>query len=227
MEMIQLQASARKKDLNPRALRRESLVPCVVYGKVENTQIQVDEKSLRRAYHNAGESTLVNLNLDGKEIPVLFYDYSPDPVSERPLHADFYAVDMKKEVEAQVEVKLLGEAPAVKDHGAILVTPTHSVTVKCLPANLPHELELDLGGLMEIGSVLTVAALKVPANVAIVDAPETVLVIAQEPRAEEKAEEVVAAPAEGDAAAAAAAGAAPAAEGAAPAAGDAKKEKKE
>lgn len=182
---------------------------------MENIQLQVDEKSVSKVYRQAGESTLVSLVIDGKTIPVLFQAYDPDPVSERPLHIDFFAVNMKEEVEAQVTIRLEGEAPIVKE-GAILVTAQHEVTVRCLPAHLPHDLPLDLSSLTEFGAVLTVSNLNVPDKVTIIDAPESVLVIAQQPR-EEEPEEVPATPeagAEGAPAAEGAEGAPPAAEGA-------------
>ena len=104
--------------------------------------------------------------------------------------------------------------------GAVLVSAMHEVTVRALPANLPHDLALDLSKLVEMGSSLTVADIIVPDGVTIVTPAETVVVIAQEPRAEEVVE-VVAAPVEGaeGAPVAGAEGAAPAAaaKGAAPA----------
>ena len=220
MKMVPLKAAARTEK-SAKRMRRSGLIPCVVYGNVKNTLLACDEKSLRKAYLTAGESTLVELEMDNQKVPVLIHALALDPVSERMLHVDFYAVDMKKEIEAEVPLRLSGEAPAAKDHGAIIVTPVDSVTVRCLPSNLPHELAVDLTLLMEFGSTITVAQLKVPQGVVIVDEPSTVLVVAQEPRAEEVVEAPVAAatPAEG----AAPAVGAPAAEGGAP---EAKKEDK-
>lgn len=223
MQMVALKASARIKDASPQAIRRTGAVPAVVYGNIENTLLQCEERDLTKAYMKAGESTLVEIELDGKKIPALFHAVDLHPVSNRVTHVDFYAVDMKKEVEADVQVRFEGESLAVKDHGAIIVHPMDSVLVRALPANLPHSIAADLSKLTEFGAVLTVADLPVPQGVTILTDPESVLAIAQQPR-EEEPEEVAAAPAEGAVGpdgqpiAAAAEGAAPAAEGAAPAA---------
>jgi large subunit ribosomal protein L25 len=219
MDMVALQASARAKDASAKALRRSKRVPGVVYGNLENTLVDCDEMALKKAYVKAGESTLVELEIEGKKIPVLFHALDFHPVSDRMIHVDFYAVDMKKDVEAEVHIKLEGEAPAVKDLGAILVTPLDAVTVRALPSDLPHHLSVDLGKLAEFGATLTVADIVVPKGVTIVTDAETVLVIAQEPRQEEVVETPAAA--EG-----ATAEGAPAAEGAA-AAPEAGAEKKE
>ncbi len=214
---VALAAKARSKDENVKTLRREGQVPAVIYGnKAENTMISIEEIALKKAHNRAGESTLIELNVDGKTVPVLFHAVDADPVSDRMIHVDFYAVDMKKEVEAEVHIRFENESPAVKE-GAILVTALHEILVQALPSNLPHDLAVDLSKLVDMGGNLTVADVITPAGVTILTAPETVIVIAQEPRAEKEEE---ATPAEG---AAAEGAAAPAADGAAPA-GDEKKE---
>ncbi len=206
--MIPLQTSARSHESSPRALRRGGQVPCVVYGNgVENMMLSCEERMLRSVYEKAGESTLVELDIAGKKVPVLIHELSLHPVSDRFEHVDFYAVDMKKEVETHVHVRLDGESPAVRDGGGVLVTTLDHVTVRCLPTNLPHELTANLGKLTDFGMNLTVADLTVPEGVTVVDDPETMIVTVQEPRAEEVVEAPVAAE-----------GAAPV-DGAAPAAG--------
>jgi large subunit ribosomal protein L25 len=222
MEMVQLSA-ARRDEIPANRLRMKGMVPAIVYGNLENTQVQCAENALKKAYIKAGESTLVELELDGKKVPVLFHELAFDPVSDRMIHVDFYAVDMKKEIEAEIPVLLTGEAHAVKELSAILVTPTHTVTVRCLPMDLPHDLPVDLSKLTEFGSTITVADLVAPNGVTIVTDAETVLVIAQQPREEEVAEAPVAADGTAPAEGAAPADGAPAAEGAATP--EAKKEK--
>ncbi|HVW66288.1 MAG TPA: 50S ribosomal protein L25 [Candidatus Peribacteraceae bacterium] len=184
-ERIPLKAAARPKDTHAGQLRRSGQVPGVVYGNTDNTLFSIEEIALKKAYTKAGESTLVELDIEGKTIPVLFQSVDFDPVSDRMIHVDFYAVDMKKEVEAEVHIRFENESPAVKESGAILVTALHEVTVSALPANLPHDIALDLSKLVEMEGTLTVADLIAPQGVTILDDPETVIVIAQEPREEE------------------------------------------
>lgn len=224
MDAIALPAKTRTTEENLTQMRIAGRVPGVVYGNIENTMLSFDEVALKKAFVRAGESTLVELDADGKKIPVLFHSIDQHPVSDRMIHVDFYAVDMKKEVEAPVHIRFVGESLAVKDMAAILVTALNEVTVRALPANLPHDLPVDLSKLTEFGSTITVADLVVPDGVEILNDKDEVIAVAQEPR-EEEVEEVVAPVAEGAEGAPAAEGAegAPAAEGAAPA-GDKKEE---
>ncbi|TSC79207.1 MAG: 50S ribosomal protein L25 [Candidatus Peregrinibacteria bacterium Gr01-1014_25] len=207
MDMVPLQASARTTKEKAGALRRAQRVPCVLYGnKTENTLLHCEEKSVRRAYQKAGESTLVELDLDGRKIPVLIHALAADPVTDRIAHVDFYAVDMTKEVETHVPIRLDGESLAIKELGAILVTPLAHVRIRCLPARLPHELVASLTSLQNFHDSLTVANLRAPEGVTILDDPTNVIATVQEPRAEEVAPppateaEAGAAPTEGAAA---------------------------
>ncbi len=199
MDMIPLSVSARNEQKTAKQLRMEGQVPCVVYGNgIENLQIQAGAKELHKTFQKAGESTLVELDVNGKKIPVLFKDISFHPVSGLELHADFYAVNMKEEIETLVPIHFEGESPAVKALSAILVVTQDEVTVRCLPANLPHRLTVNLEKIVNFGDALTIADIAVPKDVTIADDTENVIATAQEPRKEE--EIVPATTAEGEAA---------------------------
>lgn len=222
--MVPLSAQARDLSVAAKVLRRSGKVPCVVYGhETKSTPIQCDLQALYKAFVRAGESTLVELDMNSKKVPVLFKDITFDPVSSDPVHVDFYAVNMKEEIETKVPVTLTGESPAVKDLSAILLTPLSEVTVKCLPSDLPHQLEVSIVSLVQFGDTVHVKDIQLPKGVAILDDADSVLATVQEPRKEEVV--VAAAPAEG-AATAEGAAAAPGAEGAAAPAADAKAEDK-
>ncbi len=208
MNMVSLATAPRQTDISARNLRRGGTIPCVVYGnKTENISFQCEIVALTKAYTKAGESTLVELDIGGKKLPVLFHEVKFDPMSDVISHVDFYAVDMNKEVEADVTIHFEGESLAVKE-GGILVTAIDAVTVRCLPKNLPHNLPVDLSKLVAMDSQLTVADLVVPAGVTLLLEPDTVIALVQEPRAEEveeapAADAAAAVPAEGAAAPAA------------------------
>lgn len=232
MDSISLTVAKRSTDEKVKHLRKAGQVPGVIYGnKMPNTSIKCSMKELRSVFIKAGESTLVEVEIDGQKVPSLIHAVSFEPVSGAFEHVDFYAVDMSKKVTTHVPVVLTGESPAVKDQGGVLVTVHSTITVTCLPKDLPHNITIDIGSLAAFRDSITVATIKAPAGVTIDDAPETVIVTVQEPRKEEEIAPVAAVPAEGEAATAE--GAAPA-EGAAgaPAAGaaapakDAKKEEK-
>lgn len=211
MKSVTLKTSARDQKITPKQLRTSGQVPCVVYGNVENTLLQCEQQPLKQAYMAAGESTLVNLEMDGKAVPVLFHAMDFHPISGLFTHVDFYAVNMNKEVEASVALHFEGESAAVKD-GGILVTPVDHLTVRCLPKDLPHNLSVNLGTLSEMHAVITVKDIVLPAGVTVDDDPEMVVATVQEPRKEEEASAPSAAEAAPGAEGAAAAPAAPAAE---------------
>ena len=224
MPMIPLTAAVRDVKANPKVLRRSKQVPCVVYGVVKNMSIQCPAQELHSAFVKAGESTLVELAVDGKKIPVLFKNVDFDPVSDREIHADFYAVDMKAEIDTLVPVHFEGEAPAVKTLGGVFVIVHDHVKVRSLPADLPHSITVAINGLEAFHASVSVKDLQVPKGVKVMDGADTVLATIQEPRAIEEITVAAPTPAEGEPASAeatagevaakegAAAGAAPAAE---------------
>lgn len=196
MEMVPLTVTARSKEPAAKVLRKSGKVPCVLYGHdASGVTLQCDYNEIKRAYLKAGESTLVELDTGGKKkIPVLFHALDVHPVTNRIIHADFYAVDMTKEITAHVPLRIVGEAPAVKELAGIVVIPHDHVTVKCLPIALPHDIPADISGLATFGATLTVGGLTLPAGVTVQEDKETVVVLIQQPREEEV---VAAAPAEG------------------------------
>ena len=228
MDMVALPTLARPSKVSPRNLRREGKVPCVVYGnEVKNTTLCCEYNQLFKVYVKAGESTLVELDMAGKKIPALIHTIDFEPVSGRISHVDFYAVNMKKEIEARVPVRLTGISPAVRDEGGVIVTVYDHLTVRCLPGDLPHDIEIPIDGLLKFNDSILVSQVKIPKGVTVKETHDTLVVTVQEPRKEEVIVPVAAeVPAEGEAAAgavpaegeAAAPGAKPAAAGAKPAA---------
>ncbi len=187
MDMIPLKTQARDAEKTAKILRKESLVPCVVYGnETENTSIQCDYSTLYKAYATAGGSTIVELDIEGKKVPVLFHELSFDPVSDKIIHVDFYAVNMKKEIETQVPLEFTGEAEAVESLGGVLITTLDHVTVTCLPTNLPSSLQVSIEGLQTFADAVHVSDIVAPEGVAIVDDVEAVVATVQEPRKEEE-----------------------------------------
>ena len=187
MDMIPLKAQVRDASAKPRKMRRDGRVPCVLYGnKIAAVSISCEERELHRVFAKAGESTLVELDMGEKKVPVLFKAITFEPVSGREEHADFYVVDMKQEIETQVPVHFEGEAPAIKEQGGIFVTAYEHVTVRCLPSDLPHNLTVDISGLVELHSSVSVKDLKLPKGVKVMEDPATVLATVQEPRKEEE-----------------------------------------
>jgi large subunit ribosomal protein L25 len=196
-----------------RRLRRRGLVPGVVYQPgSESLAFSLNDRELRRAMAE-GRTGVIDLTVEGDHArPVLLKDFQIDPVRGDVLHVDFQEVDLAQEVEAPVQVLLVGSSVGVRD-GGVLDQPLREVVVRALPDTLPDQLELDVSELT-VGDSITVEGIAAPEGVVIVTDPETVVAsviaptVVEEPEepeegeegeeAEEGAEEAPAAESEGD-----------------------------
>lgn len=168
--------------------RREGLVPGVLYGAgADNINLSVPLISFIKAYEQAGESTLVDLVIDqAGPVKALIHEVQLDPVSDRIRHVDFRKVDMAKKIHAEIELRFIGESPAVKSLGGILVKNMHKIEVKCLPQDLVSDLEIDISSLEQFGNSLRVADLKIPAGLEVLTKGDSSIVTVAEPRSEEE-----------------------------------------
>lgn len=209
---IPLSVSNRDTAHSVKDMRKSGIVPGVIYGNtMKNTAIKCNAKELHGVYVKAGENTLVDVEIEGKKVPCLIHAIAFDPVTSAYEHIDLYAVDMTKKVTTHVPVVFQGECPAVKNFGGVLLTVHGELEVTCLPSDIPESFIIDLTKLENLRDSVTVAKLNIPKGVVISEAPETAIVIVQEPRKEEVVEVVPVAGAEGAAPAEGAPGAAPAA----------------
>ena len=171
-----------------KTLRKSGLIPAVVYGAGEPSKpIELNLKDFQKAWKEAGESGLIELELGSEKKNVLIKDVQIDPVKDFPVHADFYAVRMDKTLEAAVPVEFVGESSAVKTLGAILIKVVHEFNVEALPKDLPHELKVDISVLANFGDRLLVKDMKLPAGVKILAGPDEVVALVEESKVEEEA----------------------------------------
>ncbi len=188
---IPLSVSNRSTTHSAKDLRKAGDVPGVMYGNtMKNTSIQCNAKELHGVYVKAGENNLVDVEIEGKKVPCLIHAITFDPVTSAYEHIDLYAVDMSKKVTTNIPVVFEGECPAVKNHGGILLTVHSQLEVTCLPSDIPESFIVNLTVLENIHDSITIAKLQVPQGVVITKAPETAIVIVQEPRKEEVIEVV-------------------------------------
>ncbi|NTU67068.1 MAG: 50S ribosomal protein L25 [Candidatus Moranbacteria bacterium] len=189
MDKVKLEAKTR--DVFGRKVnkgRKEGLVPAVVYGRgVESSSLWVNALDLKRLLKSAGESTVIDLAIDGKDHRnVLIYGMQKNPLSGAYSHIDFFQVRMDEEIETEVELSFVGEAPAVRELGGIFVKSIDAVTVKCLPADLPSEIEVDIASLKTFDDHICIKDLKISSKVKIELEPETVVALVSPPRSEEE-----------------------------------------
>lgn len=143
-----------------RALRRQGLIPAVLYGTgIGPAPLELEGHEASRVLARVSGSTLVDLLLEGDTHNVLVREVQRDPIVQDIRHVDFLKVAMDVVIRTSVPVELVGEAPAVKTFGGILVTGVDEIEVEALPADLPNRMTVDLGPLTEIGKAITVGDL--------------------------------------------------------------------
>ena len=170
-------------------LRREGLLPAVLYGKdFDTTMITVEEKEFSKILRTRGVSALIKLELGQDSYPVMMKEIQKDTLKDLINHVDFYKVDMEEEVEYTLPITLLGDPEGVKSEGGVMQQQKREVSAKALPMDMLDNIEIDISSL-KIGDTLTVADLEVDEKNTILDDPEEVIVSILAPSMEEEEEE--------------------------------------
>jgi large subunit ribosomal protein L25 len=162
-----------------RGLRAAGGVPGVVYGhRVDPVSVTLPRRAFERAFHKVGRTQLLDLKIDGEGSPrkVLVREVQYDPRGGGVLHVDFYQVNLKEKITADVPVVLVGESPAVERRDGELQQNVNSLRVSCLPADIPEHVEVDVSGLEAVDEAIRVGQLYVPAEVEILNDPEELVV---------------------------------------------------
>jgi large subunit ribosomal protein L25 len=108
-------------------------------------------------------------------VDTLIHDVQIDPVSDAPVHADFYVFEKGKKIEVDVPLEFVGVSPAVKDLGGNLVKAMQEVKISSDPTSIPHEITVDVSTLVDFDSKIVAGELKLPAGVTLVENPEEVV----------------------------------------------------
>ncbi len=167
------------------ALRTEGRVPAVIYGaKQEAIPVSVSLAEVEAVLRKGGETSVIELTGLDKPMQVLMHDIDRNPTSGAPYHIDFYAVVKGAKVTMSLPLSFVGDSEAVR-MGANLVKVLHEVEVEAAPDKLPHEIEVDVTALVQVGDQIHVSNLKAPAGVTFVTGGEEVVALAQEPAGEE------------------------------------------
>jgi large subunit ribosomal protein L25 len=183
-----LTATKRSKSDNLGVIRNNGMIPGVVYGvRVENTMISVSSIDFEKIFKQAGESSTIVLEIKGdeskkevaKKVYVLIHDMQVDPIKGFPTHIDFLAIDMNKPVEVSIPIEFIGLAKAEKDGLGVLVKVLYEIEIEALPKDLPHNVIVDVSGLLLLGDQIHVKDIAIPKGVTIkTNAEEVVALIA-------------------------------------------------
>lgn len=169
-------------------LRRTGVIPANLFGKtIESQAIQVNGVEFNRIYKEAGETSLIYVNVEGedKERPTLVTSVHFNPITGDKLHVDFHQVNLKEKVTANVPVEIIGESELVNSNEAVLSQSLNEIEIEALPTEIPESITFDISSLKAIGDHLLVSDAKVSADVEIKTDPEQMVVSLQEPMKEE------------------------------------------
>lgn len=163
--------SAVKREKKGVKTREDGLLPAVIYGAGGGAEsVSMAIKDFNKVYQEAGDSTLIDLEVDGKNCgKVLVQDVQYDPVKGRVIHVDLKRIDMNKPLVAPVELVFIGESPAIKEAGGTLVRSFETIDIECLPKDLVSHFDVDLSVLKTFDDAFRVSNLKLPVGVKIAE----------------------------------------------------------
>lgn len=160
--------AAQKREVSKKSARQsrgDKRIPGVIYGHGFDSQaLSVDYSDFLRVFRRAGQAALIDLDVDGKNIKVVIHAYDLDPVQDTFAHIDFFAVNVKEAMTVHVPLTFVGESPAIKNLGGMFMKAHDAIDIRCLPTDIPHDIEVDISLLKEIGDHITIADLKLADN---------------------------------------------------------------
>jgi len=199
MDKIELKVSKREiLGKKVKHLRRQGITPVHLFGhSIESLALQCNTSELERVLRQARQTKLIALKLAKEKKPrtAVVREFDRDWRRGELIHVDFYQVKMEEKIKLEVPVILIGEAPALKSKNNILEHELQTLTIECLPAKIPTNVEVDISSLTEVDQTIRVKDVSLDKDITVLNNPELVVVkIGLRPveRVEEKlVEEVV------------------------------------
>lgn len=169
-------------------LRKAGMIPAVMYGhKIASQNLALNYLEFQKVFQKAGENTVIELEIEGSgKVNVLVHEIQTDPISGKITHADLFQVRMDEKIETKIPLEFVGESPAVKALGGVLVKNMDEVEVSCLPADLPSTIQVDISKIENFDDHIKVKDLKVSEKVEILSDLENVIALVERPRTEEE-----------------------------------------
>ncbi|MBI2483657.1 50S ribosomal protein L25 [Candidatus Uhrbacteria bacterium] len=170
------------------ALREQRFIPGILYGNgIEPLMLTVQKSEFDKVYREAGASQLVNVTIEGSEpIAVLIHDVQRDPRLNTAFHIDFYRVNLKEKLTAEIQLRLIGESKAVKALGGILVKGIDHVEVRCLPTDLVPEIAVDISVIKDFEHSIRIKDIIAPLGIDILNDENVIVVSVMAPLSEEE-----------------------------------------
>lgn len=187
MDQITLAAAPRDTKVKAKHLRLKGDIPAILYGHgVQSAPLSVKQSDLIKVFRKAGTSTLVELDLGKEKSIALIKEVDRDPVSDHITHVDFHQVKLDEKIKADIPLKFINEAPAVRELEGTLSTPHDAVHVEAFPQDLVHEIEIDISSLKTFEDAIHIKDIVPPKGITILTDPEEMVVTVHPPRSEEE-----------------------------------------
>jgi len=187
--MSKLKVTERENKIKLNSLSAEGLIPAVYYGAKEKaTSISINKIDFKKILKEFGETSVVELESEKGKINAMIHDIQLHPVTNEPIHVDFYVVKKGQKVEVSVPLEFEGESLAVK-HGLTLVKVLHEIEIEAEPQNIPKHIVVDITSLVDLDSQILVKELSFPKNIEVITGEDEVIVAVAEAKEEEVEEE--------------------------------------
>ncbi|MBA7486305.1 General stress protein CTC [subsurface metagenome] len=158
-----------------RFLRRQGITPVHLFGhNVESVALQCDTAQLKCVLAQTGQTRLISLKVDEAKKPrnVVIREVQREPRTSELLHVDFYQVSMAEKIRVEVPIVSIGEAPALKSKENFLLQELNSLSVECLPGEIPNRVDIDLTSLTEVGQAIHVKDIMLDKEGTVLNNPE-------------------------------------------------------
>jgi len=196
MDQAELQVSKREiLGKKVRFLRRQGITPVHLFGHdIESLALQCDTDRLQHVLAQSGHTTLIALKLgnERRRRSVVVREIQRGSRRREVLHVDFYQVRMAEKIKVEVPIVLVGEAPALRSRDNTLAQQLNTLTVECLPSEIPASIELNLSTLTEPEQVIRIKDVELGQEIAVLNDPELVVVRISSRPVEKIKEKVVA-----------------------------------
>jgi large subunit ribosomal protein L25 len=161
------------------ALRRQDIIPGVIFGKgFEPLPVQVPYKDFEQLFKKIHGASMFDLNVEGVSMKVLVHALQRDKLNHRIRHIDFHKVDLKEKVSVEVPLVLIGQSPLEDDGLGVVSQQGMTLHVKCLPKDIPGEIEVDRSLINTKDGVIHASDIKLPKGVSLASEAEKERILA-------------------------------------------------
>lgn len=162
------------------ALRRQGILPGIIYGKlgkshIDPIMIQLNLHDASQIIKNLTGSSLVTVDVEGEDYPVVLREVQKDVIYGTLRHVDFMAVSLTEKLQTAVPIELVGEAPVESLMAAVVVTGISELMVECFPQDMPERIEVDTSVLVDLDSAIYVKDLVLSDKVEILSDPDELI----------------------------------------------------